>query len=120
MLYHFRERHTFERREELCKKMMEKHPDRIPVIVEKFSGDKNLPFFSKHRYMVLPNSTIGQLTFIVRESVQLKSFLTIFMFINNILPPHNIKMNELYNLYKEPDGFLYITVSSESAFGDYA
>jgi GABA(A) receptor-associated protein len=117
MLYHFRERHTFERREELCKKMMEKHTDRIPVIVEKFSGDKNLPFFSKHRYMVLPNSTIGQLTFIVRESVQLKSFLSIFMFINNILPPHNIKMNELYNLYKDPDGFLYITVSSESAFG---
>ncbi len=38
-------------------------------------------------------------------------------YINNIIPPNNNFIGEIYNDLKDEDGFLYITYSSENTFG---
>jgi GABA(A) receptor-associated protein len=42
----------------------------------------------------------------------------IFIFINNTLPTSTDMMSQIYKNHKDEDGFLYITYSGESTFGD--
>jgi GABA(A) receptor-associated protein len=39
------------------------------------------------------------------------------MMVNGIIPSNTDIMNELYEKYKDYDGFLYLTYSSENVFG---
>jgi|688.fasta_scaffold780180_2 GABA(A) receptor-associated protein len=115
----FRERYSYEKRIEEFNRLKIKHPDRLPIIVEKFTGDKHLPSLPKTKFLLQGNTTMGQLLYTVRCNLgmQLKPSIATFLFINNILPPSNMKLKEIYDIYKEPDGFLYIIISAENTFG---
>ena len=115
----FKERFTLEKRIEEFTKIKNKYPDRIPIIAEKFSGDKYLPSFPKTKFLLLGNNTIGQLVFTIRSSLgfHIRPATAIFLFVNNILPPSGMKLRDVYEQYKEPDGFLYCLISSENTFG---
>ena len=43
--------------------------------------------------------------------------MAIFIYINNIIPNSNAKLQDLYNNNKDQDGFLYIKYSGENTFG---
>ena len=115
----FKHRYTFEKRVEEFNRIKLKYPDRIAVIAEKFSGDKFLPSFSKTKYILPDNTTVGQMLYTIRCSLgfHIKPTTALFLFINNTLPPSNMKLKELYNIYVDPDGFIYAVISSENAFG---
>jgi GABA(A) receptor-associated protein len=115
----FKERFTLEKRIEEFTKIKTKYPDRIPIIAEKFSGDKYLPSFPKTKFLLLGNNTIGQLVFTIRSSLgfHIRPATAIFLFVNNILPPSGMKLRDVYEQYKETDGFLYCLISSENTFG---
>ena len=115
----FKQRYTYEKRIEEFNRIKEKYPDRIPVIAEKFSGDRILPSFSKTKYILPGNTTVGQMLYTIRCALglHLKPSTALFLFINNILPPSNMKLKEIYSLYSEQDGFLYVIISSENTFG---
>ena len=67
--------------------------------------------------MVATNYTCGQFIYIIRSQLQLSSEQAIFLFVNDSIPSTSQTMNQLYQLYKDEDGFLYITYSSENTFG---
>jgi len=113
----YRERVSLEKRMEECERMKAKHPGWIPIIAEKFSGDKNLPVFHKNRYIVPPHTTVGHFSYMIRSAVYVKPTMALFLFAKNYIPPGPLLLGELYERCKEDDGFLYIVVCSETTFG---
>lgn len=112
----FKSKHTFEKRVQESTRILEKYPDRIPVIVEK-APTANLKSIDKNKYLVPSDLTVGQFIYIIRKRLSLKQQEALFVFINNILPPANGMISTVYNQYKDNDGFLYIIYSGENTFG---
>ncbi|KAG6755734.1 hypothetical protein POTOM_039139 [Populus tomentosa] len=107
---------TSERRQAEASRIREKHPDRVPVIVEK-AGRSDVPDIDKKKYLVPADLTVGQFVYVVRKRIKLSPEKAIFVFVKNTLPPTATLMSVLYEENKDEDGFLYMTYSGENTFG---
>jgi GABA(A) receptor-associated protein len=115
----FKTNYTFEKRFEESSRIIRKHPDRLPVICEK-SNEKNkiiLPTMNKTKYLVPLNLTISEFLFLLRNRMKLPPEMGIFLFIGNTIASNTSTFEDLYNQFKDPDGFLYIIYSGENVFG---
>jgi len=99
------------------KRMREKYPERYPIIVTKGNGS-SLPNIDKHKFLVPNDLTMGQFVTVIRKRIKLQNNETIFIFINNVLPPLTAPLSIIYEEHKKDDGFLYITYNGESTFGN--
>ena len=97
-------------------KILEKYPDRIPIIIEKDKKCK-LKNIDKNKYLVPKDMTMGQFIYVIRKRIKLNPTEALFVFTNNILCNNTLLLSEMYNTYKDKDGFLYITYSGENTFG---
>lgn len=97
-------------------KILQKYPGRIPIIVEKKHKSK-IPDIDKNKYLVPKEMTMGQFIYVIRKRIKLNPTEALFVFTNNILCNNNILLSEIYNTYKDKDGFLYIVYTSENTFG---
>jgi len=111
----FKEKFCIQERMNQSRNVLEKYPNRIPVIVE--CNDKDLPPLDKSKYLVPRDITVGQFVYVIRKRIKLTPDQAIFLFINNTLPPTASTLEEQYNLNKDEDGFLYMSYRSESTFG---
>ena len=107
---------TFQERVEESHKIKKKYPDRVPVICEKNPGS-GLDMLDKRKYLVPNDLTATQFLFIIRKRLKLASEKGIFLFVNNMIAPSTHTMIELYNEYKDDDGFLYMNYTEENVFG---
>ena len=107
---------TFQERVEESHKIKTKYPDRVPVICEKNPGS-GLDVLDKRKYLVPNDLTATQFLFIIRKRLKLASEKGIFLFVNNMIAPSTHTMIELYNEYKDDDGFLYMNYTEENVFG---
>lgn len=107
---------TFEQRLEESIKIKNKYPDRVPVICEKNPGS-GLEMIDKRKYLVPYDLTSTQFLFIIRKRLKLASEKGIFLFVDNMIAPSTHTMIELYNQYKDRDGFLYMNYTEENVFG---
>lgn len=116
MTTNFRKKYCLEDRRKEAVQILQKYPDRIPIIVEE---DKNSDIkLDKRKFLVPRDFTLGQFIFILRKRITtITPEKSLFVFINNILPPNSYKINTLYDNYKENDLFLYFVVSTENTFG---
>ncbi|KAG6480974.1 autophagy-related protein 8i-like [Zingiber officinale] len=112
----FKQEFTFEERLQESKEMVAKYPDRVPVIVEKFSGS-NLPELEKKKYLVPRDMSVGQFIHVLSRRLRLAAGKALFVFVNNTLPQTAAIMDSMYESYKDEDGFLYMCYSSEKTFG---
>ena len=97
-------------------KLISKYPNKIPIIINKYA-DSTLPQLDKHKFIVPKDITIAQFNYIIRKRIKLDPSESIFIYINNLLPPSSSTINELYDMHKSDDGFLYITYTNENTFG---
>ena len=97
-------------------KIIEKYPNRIPIIIEKDKKSK-IKDIDKNKFLVPNDMTLGQFMYVIRKRIKLDSSQALFFFINNILCNNTQTLSEIYNIYKDNDGFLYITYTSENTFG---
>ena len=107
---------TFEERLNESSKIKSKYPDRVPVICEKNPGS-GLEILDKRKYLVPNDITATQFLFIIRKRLKLASEKGIFLFVNNMIAPSTHTMIDLYNEYKDDDGFLYMNYTEENVFG---
>ena len=99
-----------------CRKILLKHPDKIPIIVEK--NDKcNFPEINKKKYLGPNDMPINQFVYIIRKRINLESSQSLFVMINNKLIPNGKTLGEIYQEEKNEDGFLYMIYTSENTFG---
>jgi GABA(A) receptor-associated protein len=99
------------------KKLIEKYPNKIPIIVKKYDKEKNLPNINKSKYIVPKEMNFTNFIYIIRKRINLSSEKAIFITINDKLCPSNDTIGEIYDNYKNDDGFLYMNYSSENTFG---
>lgn len=108
---------TLEERIKESTNILEKYPNRIPVIVDKSDKCKDLHDIDKNKYLVPDDLTFGQFVFVIRKRLNLTSEKALFLFVNNTLIPSGNLMKEVYDNNADKDGFLYILYTSENTFG---
>ena len=96
---------------------MRKYPDKVPVICEKNFRQVGLPDIDKKKYLVPLNITVGQFIYIIRQRLHLRPEEALFLFVNGVIPSSNKFIGEIYDHYKDADGFLYIVYAKENTFG---
>ena len=99
-----------------CKRIINKYPARIPIIVCKDKKCK-LVDIDKQKFLVPRDMNLGQFIYIIRKRIKLDPNEALFVLVNNNLIPGNKVLNEVYENNKDHDGFLYVTYSSENTFG---
>jgi GABA(A) receptor-associated protein len=113
----FKKKHTFEYRFNETYRILQKYPDRIPVICEKNEKSKQTPYIDKNKYLLPYDLTVSQFIYLIRKRLSIQSNEAIFLFINGHIPPSTCYISEMYDLYKDADGFLYTIYSYENVFG---
>lgn len=116
MEFQFKQSSTFEHRHSESRRIRNKYPNRVPVIVEK-SKSSSIPDLDKHKFLVPHDITVGQFVLVIRKRIKLSPDQAIYVFSNNIIPTISETIISVYEKCKDEDGFLYITIASESTFG---
>ena len=111
------EDYSIEQRIKAYDKIRERYPDRIPVILKK-TKKNSLPDLIKTKYLVENDMTVGRFLIHLRKNINLNPEKAIFLFVGSgVLPPTSSNMKQIYDRYKSSDGFLYMTITTESTFG---
>ncbi|KAK8365655.1 hypothetical protein V6Z12_A02G069800 [Gossypium hirsutum] len=105
-----------EQRLEESKTILAKYPDRIPVIIERYSRT-DLPVIEKNKILVPRDMLVGQFIHILSSRLHLSPGKALFVFVHNTLPQTASLMGCVYNSFKDDDGFLYMCYSTEKTFG---
>lgn len=113
----FKSKNSFVERLDETRRILEKYPDRLPIICEKHAKSKETPDIDKHKYLVPYDLTVGQFIYVVRKRLRLPGETAIFFFINGRIPTSSAFLNDMYHNEKDEDGFLYINYSLENTFG---
>lgn len=90
------------------------YKDMIPIILYTTSKDIKL---EKSKYLVSKDLVFKKFLYNARKYANLDEKQAIFVLINNTIPDMNASLEMLYEKYKDEDGFLYISISSENCFG---
>ena len=112
----YKQNHDFHTRITESTRISQKHPDRIPVIIEA-SESCTIGVIDKNKYLVPKSVSVGQFVYVIRSRLTLKPEEAIFLFVNNVLPPTAASMSSIYEEHCDADGYLYVTYSGENAFG---
>lgn len=112
----FKTKHSFQHRLEESTRIMEKYPDRIPVICEKKPGG-NTPDIDKNKYLVPNDLTVGQFIYVLRKHIKITSVEALYLFVNGTIPPTSELMRNVYTNYRDNDGFVYFVYACENTFG---
>jgi GABA(A) receptor-associated protein len=97
--------------------ILEKYPDRVPIIIQPSKSDRNAYPIDKSKYITPRDLTLLQLQQIIRKRIKFPAEKALYMFINNKIYPITSVIGPVYDTNKDPDGFLYITYCQESTFG---
>ncbi len=100
---------------EYVSKILKKYPDKVPVI---FVPSNGVPVIDKRKFIIPRDILVSQLLFIIRQKIKLEPEKGMYIFFgkNNLVSSNTI-LSEVYDKYKEKDGVLYATYSSENTFG---
>lgn len=111
----FKEIHNFNTRKSEAERIIEKYPERVPVICEKLGMD--LPDLDKYKFLVPTDINLAQFMYVIRRRMDLSPDKSIFLFVNDTMIPSSELFKKIYSEHKDEDGFLYITYNGESTFG---
>lgn len=114
---YFKDKFTFEQRKQESTRIIQKYTNRIPVIVERAQGCKNVDLIDKNKYLIPRDLTLGQLQYVIRKRLTLTSEQGLFLFINEQMYPVTHNISQIYNVSHDDDKFLYIKYSGENTFG---
>lgn len=122
----FRDDFTFAKRLEVSTTVLRKHPDHVPVVVERAESEHTLAAITQKKFLIYNDATVGKLLFEVRKNVvALQPHQALFLFIVDgdnpnapaVLPSASATMSDIYRRYKNADGFVYAVYSGETCFG---
>lgn len=113
----FKSMYSFKERITETYNILQKYPERIPIICEKNSKAKNTSELDKKKYLVPCDLTIGQFIYVIRKRLSIKPEMALYIFINGAIPPSAEFIQTIYERHKDEDGFLYVTYSFENTFG---
>ncbi|XP_077982136.1 gamma-aminobutyric acid receptor-associated protein-like 2 [Glandiceps talaboti] len=116
MKWQYKEEHSEEQRRTEAAKIRAKHPERIPVVVEKVTNSQ-IANIDKRKFLVPADITVAQFIWIIRKRIKVPSERAIFLFVGRVLPQTSATMGQIYEDHKDDDQFLYVAYSGENTFG---
>lgn len=108
---------TLQERQEKSRSILEKHPDRIPVICLRDPRSDGLPEIDRSKFLVPGNLSVSQFSLVIRKRIRLPPEMAMYLTINNTMPAPTTLMSTTYDNHKDEDGFLYIVYAGENTFG---
>ena len=119
-----------EKRKENAEKIIAKHADRVPVLVQK-SEKSLLNDIERFKYLVPRDITLAQFLSVIRKKiVAMNETQAIWLFVPDtkenadgkkktsfVLAPTSSSMGDLYDKNKSEDAFLRIIYTEENVFG---
>ncbi|XP_077522344.1 microtubule-associated protein 1 light chain 3 alpha-like isoform X2 [Amblyomma americanum] len=112
-----RARQPTSRKEEVTN-IRQRFPSKIPVIVERYAKEKNLPLLDKTKFLVPQELTMSQFVSIVRNRLQISACQSFYLLVDNKSMANLSKtLSDVYADWHDEDGFLYITYASQEMFG---
>jgi microtubule-associated protein 1 light chain len=116
----FRDRKNKQERIRMVEEIRRQNPDRIPIIIERYEGERYLPILEKCKYLVPNHITVAELMQIVRRRLQLHPDQSFYLLVNEkSMVSNSMTISQLYQTEAEEDGFLYIYFASQPAFGGH-
>jgi GABA(A) receptor-associated protein len=113
----FKAQYSLEERKAQYNRVVESHPSKIPVIVERASHS-TIADIDKSKYLAPPDLTVSQFICLIRKRIKLSSDQALFIYINGRIPTNSALFSTIYEEYKDKDdGFLYVVYTGESTFG---
>lgn len=97
--------------------ILEKYPDRVPLIIQPSKTDRVMYPIDKSKYITPRDLTLMHLQQIIRKRIRFPPEKALFIFIHNKMYPITSLIGNIYDDNKDPDGFLYITYCQENTFG---
>ena len=126
---YFQQRYPVEQRISMSERIRERFPDRVPVILEPIKSLPNGSLFPNNKYAVPQQCLVSALSEIVTGKlgcntklyIRLENYppgwsnwLLSYVYDTSLIPaPANMKLLEMYTLYKHLDGLLYIAYTIE-------
>ena len=106
-----------EERRRNCIKLLEKNPEKIPIIFEK-DPKSNIEPFPKTRYLVNKEMTVNHFQLLLRNKLKLDESQAFFLLVDGKICIMGEKtLNEIYIKYKDKkDGFLYLMYSTDQVW----
>uniref|UniRef100_A0AC35U515 Microtubule-associated proteins 1A/1B light chain 3A n=1 Tax=Rhabditophanes sp. KR3021 TaxID=114890 RepID=A0AC35U515_9BILA len=114
----FKERKTHEFRVKSAIEIRQQHPDKIPVIIERYETERYLPLIDRCKFLVPNHITIADLMQIIRRRLNLHPEQSFFLMANErSIVSVSTPLDVVYRNEADIDGFLYIVYTSQQAFG---
>jgi len=112
----FKDKHPFNKRLSEATRIMEKYPDRIPVICECVGGE--VPDIDRKKYLVPSDLSMAEFLYVIRKRIKIKPEQSIYLFVGDSVMVAGCQiMGSVYAEHKDLDGFLYTCYSGENTFG---
>jgi GABA(A) receptor-associated protein len=113
----FKEAFPFEVRRSQSTNMLEKHPGKVPVIVERAAGATDLEQIDRKKFLVPRDMCIGQMACVIRKRLHLPPEQALYLFVGGKIKSVSSSLASVYAQDADADGFLYITFNRENTFG---
>lgn len=112
----FKDANTFDMRLTESSRVLERYPDRIPIICEKIQ-QIDLPDVDRHKYLAPHYLPIGEFAQVIKHRIKLRPEEALCIFINGKIMAYNNTLGSIYANEKDADGFLYMRYGKENVFG---
>ncbi|XP_078086765.1 microtubule-associated protein 1 light chain 3 gamma-like [Mustelus asterias] len=114
----FKHRKTFAARKEESTFIRSKYPKKIPVIVERYPGERYLKPLDKAKFLVPQDVIVSHFITIIRTRLALTPNQAFYFVVkNSSLSNMHATILELDQEFQDSDGFLYICYASQEMFG---
>ncbi len=94
--------------------LIQENPLRVPVLVTCSNGKINI---NKHEFLVPKQLKVVHFTATLRRSINLSAESAIYLYSKNFMLKQDKFMGEVYDMYKDEDGFLYINLNDVPYLG---